>query len=89
MDASQQPHRCPKCHALVVDRRSPVCTTCREALPKEWVMTTEQAAKVMQLDAQARAHHVQEMRKIDPLSDPNVPAVVKFLEQDVRGVGYL
>jgi hypothetical protein len=37
----QLSHRCPKCQALVVDRRSPVCTTCRAELPKNWVMTAE------------------------------------------------
>jgi hypothetical protein len=79
------PHRCPKCQALVVDRRSPVCTTCRAELPKDWVMTKAQAAKVMSLDAQARALHVEEMRKIDPLSNPNVPPLVRFLDQDVPG----
>ena len=86
MDSTDQPHRCPKCHALVVDRRSAVCTTCRTALPKEWVMTPKQAAKVMDLDAQARAQHVREMRTLDPLSDPNVPAAVRFLDQNVSGI---
>jgi hypothetical protein len=71
----------------VVDRRSPVCTTCREALPKEWIMTPEQAAKVMQLDAQARVQHTQEMRKIDSQSDPNVPALVKLLDANVSVTG--
>ncbi len=84
MDAIK-PHRCPQCNALVVDRRSPVCTTCRVALPKNWVMTPEQSAKMMELDAQARALHIQEMRALDPLNDPNVPAVVRFLGQDVSG----
>ena len=80
MDSTLQPHRCPKCNALVVDRRFPLCTTCHAALPKEWIMTPEQAAKVMQLDAEARAQHTQELRKIDPRSDPNTPAVVRFLD---------
>ena len=89
MDSTLQPHRCPKCNALVVDRRSPVCTTCRVHLPPTWVMTPKQAAKVMDLDAQARALHVQEMRALDPPSNPNVPAMVKFLDQNVSGMGGL
>ncbi len=63
MEQSQLPHRCPKCQALVVDRRSPVCTTCRAALPKEWVMSPEQVAKVMAIDQDAAEHA--EMKKID------------------------
>jgi hypothetical protein len=51
----------------VVDRRSPVCTTCRAALPADWVMTPQQTAKMMQLDAQARAQQLEEMRKIDAM----------------------
>jgi hypothetical protein len=65
MDQPQQPHRCPKCHALVVDRRSPVCTTCREALPKEWIMTPEQAAKVMDIDRTARAEYDSAMKQLN------------------------
>jgi len=49
-------------------------------------MTPKQAAKVMDLDAQARAQHVREMRTLDPLSDPNVPAAVRFLDQNVSGI---
>jgi ribosomal protein L37AE/L43A len=85
MNSDQRPHRCPRCNALVVDRRSANCTTCREALPKEWVMTNAQAKKVMAMDAQARAFYVAEMRKLDPMSDPNVPRLVKFLDQDASG----
>ncbi len=80
MDLSQQPHRCPKCNALVVDRRSSVCTTCRAELPAEWIMTKDQSAKVMALDAQARVQHLQEIRKIDPRSDPNMPPIVRWLD---------
>ncbi len=67
MDAPLRPLRCPHCNALVVDRRSPVCTTCRAALPADWVMTPQQTAKMMQLDAQARAQQLEEMRKIDAM----------------------
>lgn len=80
MDPSQLPHRCPKCNALVVDRRSPFCTTCREALPKEWIMTPEQVAKTEAINREIRAEHVASMRCLDPKTDPNVPAVVKFLD---------
>jgi hypothetical protein len=48
-------------------------------------MTPEQVAKVMKLDAECRAHHVEEMRTIDPLSNPNVPALARWLDQDVKG----
>jgi hypothetical protein len=87
MDA-MQPLRCPHCNALVVDRRSPVCTTCRQELPKEWVMSAKQAAKVQQIDAQSRAQFMQEMRTLDPSLDPNVPAIVKILDSDASGYGF-
>jgi hypothetical protein len=80
MDATLQPHRCPKCNALVVDRRSPVCTTCRQALPADWIMTPKQTAKVMAIDKQIRAEHTASLRKIDPRSDPNMPPIVRFLD---------
>jgi hypothetical protein len=80
-----QPRRCPACNALVVDRRSATCTTCDAELPKEWVMTKDQAAKVNQLDAQARTLHVQEMNKLDPFNDPNLPPVVRWLDSNVGG----
>ncbi len=82
------PLRCPKCNAQVVDRRSPVCTTCRQALPAGWVMTREQARNVAKIDAQSRALHAEEMRKLDPATDPNVPALVKFLDQNASGGGF-
>jgi hypothetical protein len=85
MEQPFQPKRCPHCNALVVDRRSPVCTTCREALPAEWVMTKEQAATVTKLDAQARALHKQEMRMIDPSTDPDAPAILRILGRDSPG----
>jgi hypothetical protein len=86
MDQAQQPHRCPKCSALVVDRRSPVCTTCRTELPAEWIMTKAQSAKVMALDVQARAQHLQEIRKLDPRSDPNMPPLLRLLTSDGNGM---
>jgi hypothetical protein len=67
MDLSQQPRRCPKCHALVVDRRSSVCTTCREALPKEWIMTPGQIAKVETIDRDAKAEHASAMKQLNQL----------------------
>jgi hypothetical protein len=85
MDQPAQPLRCPHCQALVVDRRFPNCTTCGQALPAEWVMSKAQAAKMMKIDAQARALHTQEMRNLDPNSDPNRPAIVKLLESPVYG----
>ncbi len=66
-----EPHRCPKCYALVVDRRSANCTTCRAALPAEWVMTKEQAAKMMAFDREARAEHKAKMKILnDPWNQP-------------------
>jgi hypothetical protein len=83
MESPNQPHRCPTCHALVVDRRSAACTTCRAALPAEWVMTAEQAAKMMKLEAQNRAMHQSEMRLLDPpLCDPDLPPVVRLLRMN-------
>jgi len=82
MDGALQPKRCPKCNALVVDRRSMTCTTCQADLPKEWVMSKQQVAKVAQLDAQARALHKQEMQSLDPNLNPNIPPVIKFLDMN-------
>jgi hypothetical protein len=83
MDSSIQPRRCPHCNALVVDRRSPACTTCRAALPAEWIMTKVQANKVMKLDADCRAFQKQELQKIDPLTNPNMPPFLRLLMSDV------
>jgi len=80
MDFSSEPHRCPKCHALVVDRRSPTCTTCREALPAEWIMTPEQAAKLMAIDREIKAEHAASIRRLDPRSDPNTPPIIRLLD---------
>jgi hypothetical protein len=65
MNTDELPHRCPKCNALVVDRRSPVCTTCREALPKDWVMTPEQGAKVEAIDRDAKQEYASAMKQLD------------------------
>lgn len=67
MDFSSEPHRCPKCHALVVDRRSATCTTYRAALPAEWIMTSEQAAKLNAIDKDARAEYNSAMSDLDHL----------------------
>jgi hypothetical protein len=72
-------HRCPRCNAQVVDRRSPVCTTCRRELPAEWVMSRDQAAKVTALDRTIKMQHAASMRSLDPLSNPDAPAFVQFL----------
>jgi hypothetical protein len=58
------PLRCPSCNALVVDRRSAVCTTCRKALPADWVMSPQQKAKMAALERQARLHHIEGSFKI-------------------------
>lgn len=80
MESPELPLRCPKCHALVVDRRSPVCTTCRTALPADWIMSPEQAAKLKAIDQDARALHATEMNVLDPRNDPNTPPIVRFLD---------
>ena len=80
MDFTSEPFRCPKCHALVVDRRSPVCTTCRVALPAEWIMTPQQKAKLMSIDREIKAEHVASLNTLDPRNDPNTPPVVRFLD---------
>jgi hypothetical protein len=84
MDSAPQPHRCPKCKALVVDRRSPVCTTCREALPKDWVMTKEQVAKTEAIDQEIRAEHSASLKTLDPRNDPKMPPLVRFLNSSSR-----
>ena len=48
-------------------------------------MTKDQTAKVNQLDAQARALHVEEMNKIDPFNNPNTPPVLRWLDSNVSG----
>jgi hypothetical protein len=70
------PHRCPKCDALVVDRRSPVCTNCHEALPAEWIMSPEQVTKVEEFDAHAKAEHAAAMTDLDPTNDPAMSETV-------------
>jgi ribosomal protein L37AE/L43A len=59
------PHRCPHCHALVVDRRSATCTTCRKELPAEWIMSKDQAAKMAQ-----HAETIKTIDAIDPYPGP-------------------
>ena len=74
MDSAEFPRRCPKCQALVVDRRSPVCTTCRIALPEGWIMTPEQAAKVEEIDQEIRAEHAATMKVLNnPWTQPVSP----------------
>ncbi len=75
MDLPQVPHRCPKCQALVVDRRSPVCTTCRAALPADWIMTPEQAAKLMAIDRECRREHQDAMKTLNNPWDQPVTGI--------------
>jgi hypothetical protein len=83
MDLSPLPHHCPKCNALVVDRRSPVCTTCRTALPEDWIMTPEQASKVEAIDREARAEHASVMRILNPNGDPNTPFLFRQIDPNI------
>jgi hypothetical protein len=52
-------------------------------------MTSDQAAKMMKLEAQNRATHLQEIRKLDPQCDPNVPAFVQLLDSNASVTGLL
>jgi hypothetical protein len=70
------PHRCPKCDAPVVDRRSPICTNCHEALPAEWIMSPQQIAKVEELNAHAKAGHAAAMEALEPTNDPAMSETV-------------
>jgi hypothetical protein len=72
MDA---PLRCPKCNALIVDRRSPHCTTCAELLPPEWLLTEEQISKLTAIDQAARAEHATAMHDLE--FDPNEPLLTR------------
>jgi hypothetical protein len=69
-----EPHRCPKCDAPVVDRRSPLCTTCHEPLPVEWIMTPEQVAKVEMIDRHAKAEHAAALNDLDTIPTDSDPA---------------
>jgi hypothetical protein len=73
--------RCPHCLAMVVDRRLASCTTCRHELPAGWVMSREQIAKTNLLDAKARAQYAESLRILSPLTNPDAPALVRFLNQ--------
>jgi hypothetical protein len=84
MDLPQEPHRCPKCNALVVDRRFPLCTTCHAALPKEWIMTPEQVEKVMEIDHEIQAEHTESLKTLDPRIDPKVSPIIRFLKSSTR-----
>lgn len=72
------PHRCPKCDALVVDRRSPTCTNCHTALPAGWVLSREETAKLSALDAHAKFKHAQSMERLS--DDPNKPEIERIGE---------
>lgn len=65
METPSEPKRCPSCHALVVDRRSPTCTTCRAVLPAEWIMTPQQKAKMTAIDKASRQSYVEGMETWD------------------------
>ena len=58
-------HRCPQCNALVVDRRSPLCTTCKAELPSEWLLSPEQIQKLEAFDRSARAEHAAALNDLE------------------------
>ncbi len=74
------PLRCPKCNALVVDRRTATCTTCHEALPADWVLSREQAATLTALDEHAKFKHAQSMQKLGAADDPEMPEIERIGE---------
>jgi len=42
-------------------------TTCRAELPKEWIMSKEQVAKLDQIDVDSRKEHAESMQRWDRL----------------------
>ncbi len=48
-------------------------------------MTREQVATLARIEVQNRATHRQEMRTLDPLNDPNLPPILRILDQNVTG----
>ncbi len=75
--------RCPKCHALVVDRRFPNCTTCHEALPPEWLLTPDQIEKLQVLDEHARHEHAVALDDLDSVRDPNTPLLTEEVDPTI------
>jgi hypothetical protein len=67
----QGPFRCPKCAALVTDRRIPICTTCRADLPAEWLLTAEQFTQLTAIDQHARAGHAALLDQLDESKEPD------------------
>jgi hypothetical protein len=72
------PLRCPKCNALVVERRSPTCTTCHAALPPEWVLSREETAHLTAMDDHAKFKHAQSMERLS--IDPDKPEIERIGE---------
>jgi hypothetical protein len=42
-------------------------------------MSRDQAAKLMAIDRTIQAQHAESMRSLDPLTNPNAPAIVRLL----------
>jgi hypothetical protein len=49
-------------------------------LPEDWIMTPEQAAKMMALDQETRAGYAASIKTLDPRSDPNMSSVIWLLD---------
>ena len=82
MSISSEIHRCPKCNALVVDRRFFKCTTCHEKLPEDWIMSAEQVAKVEAIDQSARKEFATAMNDLEPENDPTTAESLPKVEPD-------
>jgi hypothetical protein len=42
-------------------------------------MSRDQAAKMMAIDRTIRGQHAESMRALDPLTNPNAPAIIQWL----------
>jgi hypothetical protein len=69
---------------LVVDRRFPRCTTCSAQLPKDWLLTPEQEAKLEEIDRHARAEHGAVMQELTRETEPDLPMLTPDDDPDAQ-----
>ena len=78
MDEPQiQPLRCPSCRALVVDRRSAHCTTCKAELPESFTLQPEQLRQLQASDRSARAEHGALLQELTRETEPELPMLTR------------
>ena len=80
MEDAQLPHRCPKCRALVVDRRSPVCTTLPHRVAER--LGDGRPSRSPRPGPSTRRfarEHQASLNTLDPQNDPNLPPIIRFL----------